>query len=640
MSYVVQAQAGDCLCTIARRHGFSNCGTLRTQAANAGLLGRPLQVGDNVTIPQAWNGWVYPGIATGRRWTVRWAWPVAVPQAAQVRIVRKTAVAPAAAQVQANLGVSRFITRSASANGADDWSTAAQRDYHAGSNGDPNTFSVQVDDPNAAGNQVSVYLEALKPTYDVHRQVTGHVRFQGQQRASRRLVVTCEHLGALAAGRFWSCELRLVVDAADRAQRAGQTLLVSDLFDGAGAGEDIEILDQNVRAVYEYAACPEAVGDRCIVAWHELPLRRGRSVAVEAFVLRQTPDGSDQDNGLVTQAAVDGRIRRNCRRVYAQEELTFTLASLTTVDPPCDMLTIADPAGDLASGHRQADLVAGRVGFRITIDPFDHGPAVQHVVAPILVQANDTPLQTAQALAAAIGNIGHLNAVASGNAAECGQALGSADVVIHCDNGHASLDQLTQDADQDSAQKVAIARFNVLAVDDEQAASEMRKGGPPMRRQLFKSFVTQPTRISVFVVREARGGLTTASLWQVQPRVDALVRNCISMNAGNVDPDLDHIYLTLAHEMGHALTDADHVPMDPALEGSLMNAGQQLNGQWYDNKRISGPGIGNHSYEIVSDQGAPVGHAVVPLAHLRLTAVQTTMHTLIGQNGSLAFVNR
>lgn len=640
MSYVVQAQAGDCLCSIARRNGYSNCGTVRSHVANAALLDRPLQVGENVTIPGFRDSWYYSKVATGRRWTVRWAWPVAVPQPVQIRIVRKTAAAaaPSPAQVPADLGISRFITRSSDIGGNDNWPAHNQRDFDAGSHSDPNTFSLEIQDPNATGNQVRAYVEALQPLYGMHGNLTGHQRFQGNQRAARRLPVVCEHLGALPAGCFWSGELRLVIDAADRNQRPYQTLLVTDLFDSAGAGADIQILDQNVRAVYEYAACPRNAGEKCILAWHERSLRRGRSVGVEAWILRQNPDGTDQDNGLVTQAAVQGRIRRNCRRTYAQEELTFNLASLATIDPPCDGLTVADPNGDLASGHRQADQQAGRIGFRITIQPFNGGQAVQHNVGPINVQANDTPLATAQALAHAIGQIAHLNAAASQNAAECGQARGSADVVIHCDNGHATLDQLTQDGDQDSTQKARLVNFNVNAVDDEQPANEWRKGGPPMRRLLFKSVQTQANRLSVFVVQEARGGLTTGSLWQINPHVDAAVRNCISMNAGNMDPDLDHLYLTLPHEMGHALADADHVPMD--VEGALMQAGQAMGGNWYDNKRVSGPGLANHDFAIVSDNGNPVAGGHVAHGHLRATNVQTTMHALIAQNGSLQFQNR
>src|SRR6185503_14439725 len=331
MPYTVRAQNGDTLCSVAIRHGFSNCGTLRTTAANNALLDRPLTNADDVTIPSFRGSWVYTKLATGRRWTVRWAWPRVVPQAATIRIVRKAGVAPTAVAVVNDMGISRFVPRSTNEPGADNWVDHTNYNYSGPSNADPNTFSLEINDPNVATATVRAYLEALRPTFDGHGAVNGHERFAaGAVRTARRLYLTAGQPAHAAANRYWSPELRLVVDNVDRALRPRQTLLVSDLFDAQGAGEEIQILDQDVRAVYELAACPNAEGEKCIVAWHSVPLRRGQNVEIEAWIVRDQADGTGNDNGVVTRANVLNRVRRNLRRMYAQEELSFTLRAVAT----------------------------------------------------------------------------------------------------------------------------------------------------------------------------------------------------------------------------------------------------------------------------------------------------------------------
>ncbi|QSQ19130.1 hypothetical protein JY651_27690 [Pyxidicoccus parkwayensis] len=648
MSYVVQAQNGDTLCSVARRHGYSNCGTLRSQQANAGLLDRPLVLGDNVTIPQAWNGWVYPSIAMGRRWTVRWAWPVAVPPQATVRIVRKAAAAPTAVNVLANIGISRFVTRSVTANGANDWCDHNQHDFDAGSNGDPCTFSIEVNDASAAGPNVTVLLEALQPTYSPLRAVTGHQRFAaGAVRNARSLSVTTRHLGALPPGRFWSSELRLVTHRLDKQLRPQQTLLVTDLFADDGTGTDIEILDQNIRATYEDANCPRAVGERCIKARHEIPLRRGQSVAIEGFVVRGVADGTNNDNGLVNRQDLINRVRVHCKRIYAQEELTFTINAVTTVDPPSDMLTVSEPDGANATGTNAGGVVQGQVGFTLTYTPF-HGLAVVHNLGPFAIPAHNTPMQTANTLVTALNLLANIQAQASQNAPENGAAAGSVDIVITANNGTAAISNLTAANLQDQTQPVERVQFDVNAVDDEQPASSLRKGGPPMRRQLFKSQATAPDRISIFVVREARGGLTTSSLHYLSARglgVDAAVRNCLTMKYQNVDGELTERIPTLPHEIGHALTDADHVDFNVDNQ-SLMHPGQTITHQWYDTRRISGPGNAAHRYQLVGDNthrllvGGIWPNGAPAVGHLDLIEYNTTMHDLIAANGSLTFTAR
>lgn len=645
MAYVVQAVAGDCLCTIARRHGFRNCGTIRSHAANHQLLDAPLQAGDNVTVPQARDGWVYTKLALGRRWTIRWLQPIAPPQPVTLRIVRKTGAAPAVPVAVQDLGISRLITRAGSIVGNDDWVDHQLYDHDATSSGDPCTFSVEVHDPNATTATVSVRLEALEPTYDNQRAVTGHTRFAaGAERDDRTLLVTLGSPGALAAGQFWSSDLRLVADRDDKAARPRQTLLVTDLFDAQGAGRDIEILDQRVRATYEYADCHLPAGEKCKLAVQEVGLRRGRSVDVEIFILRATPDGTQNDNGFVTREAATRRLHRNCRRVWAQEELTFELRHIETVDPPCDMLTVADPDGRDASGHVPNQPGApGRVGFRVTNAVFG-GNAVQHQVGPLTIAANATPTQTAAQIVNALNQLAHIQAVAMPCAVQGAAAQGSVDILIHCDDGHVTLDQLTPAAQQDSAQPVAIVHVDVANVPDHNFPSHYCAGGPPARRLVFKAFQTHPQRLSVFVVRQGRGGLTTGALGYLNggPRVDAAVRNCMTMKRDNMSANLDEGFGIFPHEIGHALTDADHTGQ---IEGALMFMNTNVAGEWYDTKRVTGPGFPAHDYEILADnayQNANGGFWTTAPGQnvLGVLRVQTTTHDLVAANATLTFTNR
>jgi hypothetical protein len=357
--------------------------------------------------------------------------------------------------------------------------------------------------------------------------------------------------------------------------------------------------------------------------------------------LRQTPDNTNNDNGLVLQQNLRDRIERNCRRVWAQEELTFTVDLLETVNPPCDMLTVGDPDGNDASGHREGSVLQGQVGMTITVQPLAGGMPAQVAIGPILITANDPPVTTAGNIQQAIALAGNgLNARVSACAPEGAALQGSADIIITCAGGHATVTAISPDDEQDSAQPVEVVRFNINAVSDEQFPSQSRKGGEPMRRQLFKTYAVDPQRINVFVVREARGGLTTSALdYLPNHPADNDVMNCVSMDAPNVDGNLDQNPLTLPHEFGHALTDADHSEFLPT--GCLMIAGQLMTGNTDDTKRVSA-----QPHTVTIDRVADVTYQPLvafnnpPTGPLGVKRVITDLHQLIAANGSLTLNNR
>lgn len=650
MVYIVNSQPGDCLCSIARREGFSNCGTLRSQAANAGILDQVLAPGTPVTIPQAWNTYFYAGLATGRRYTIRWLAPIPVPQPTNVRIVRTVATPPANADAIADIGISRYITRSTDFQGDDSWVDHTHYAHDAPSVADPNTFNIDVDDPNHVGQSVEVYLEAMMPLY-AHGALAGHQRFPaGAERNARSLTVTCYSVNGTARHR--SSYLRLVVDQYDKAARPRQTLLVTDAV-AAGAPE-VEILDQNIHARYEYAGCPRAAGERCLLSERTIPLRRGRSVELRMRILRANrsgvvgtvANGLGDDGVILRQTALD-RIHTHLRRIWAQEEIAFELDRLETVDPPSDMLTFGDATGDPSSGTNAAADAPGRVGFTIDLNTIGADVA-SYVVGPLDVPAGQTPLATAQQVRQAINglHIGGLNCPAPvANPAIDGHAGRSADLRLSFGPGFVTLRGLTAPPDQDSAQPVEHVAVNINALAIRSGINNAYAGGS-MQRALYGAFNNQPQGINVFVVQSLGGGappmahtLNSQHVLGAAYRSLPAVENCIVIGWESMQPNLALKPATLAHEIGHALIDNAEHSTDDDAEGSLMNAATSQNfGGTYDTKRII-------SWPVCWYVITETAHAVPPIIMggalpLCMTAPQRSMHGMIAANGRIVFTPR
>lgn len=631
---LVDADDGDCLCTVAHRYGFSNCSPLRALAQNRHLLDSILTDGDQVSVPEAGEGGLAAVIASGKRHVFSCCMPTVPPVPARVWFVRTPLGAPGDVDRIQNIGISRFAPPCTDMTGLDKFPDHTERGPNANAIGDPNAFNIEVIDDNTGARDVSVWIEAMMPVY-TFGTLTNHAQFPaGAVRNARSLRVTCSRMAADGSRRR-SCYLRLVVDDNDKGMRPEQTLLVTDMVESGQP--DVEILDQNIRVTYAYSGCPEQEGNKCVLARDQIELRRGRSVGIEARILRAVPDGTANDNGFVQRQHVYDRIMRNCRRIWAQEELTFTIHRRETVDQPCDMLTVGDPAGDDASGHQPRSAVQGQVGLTITIHPFVSGAPTNLVLGPLVINGGDSPTVTAGLIQQAIAAAGHgLAAHVSSCAPEGAAAQGSADIIISCTTGHASVSAISPDTQQDSAQLVQKIEFNINQVSDEQPCSQSRKGGPPMRRQLFKAYPINPQRLNIFVVKESRGGLTTSALdYLPGHRADADVGNCISMNADHMTEELDSYPLTLPHEIGHALVDADHT--DWGENGSLMMPGQSMGGHNDDTKRVSGPG---HNETILRVSDAAAVWREPPVGPLGIAAVNTDLHQLIAGNGSLTFLNR
>lgn len=642
--YTVISQPGDCLCSIAQREGFSNCGSLRSVPANAPFLDTVLAPGSVVTIPQAWNTYFYAGLATGRRYTIRYFSPIPVPQPTSVRFVRTVITPPADTDAIANIGISRYITRSTDGMGANNWVDDSHRAYDQAACRDVNVFNIDVFDQNAAGADVVALVEAMMPIYAPGGARIGSQRFPaGPERDARSLSVVCSSVNG--GSRHRSCYLRLVVDRFDKAVRPLQTVLVSDMVDG-GAPET-EILDQDIHVRYEYPACPRPAGQRCLLAEQTLPLRRGRSVELRLWILRPVRTGivgtvanGLDDGGVVTRQSAIDRLQKNVRRIWAQEEIAFVIDRVETVDAPSDMLSISDPQGADSVGQ-------GVIGFTLTLQIVGAQPA-NHVVAPTAVPAGGSPLQTAQFIKGLVDALGIFGLVCttSQNPAIDGHVGQSADVLFSHPAGYVTLTQLTPTAQQDTAQKTTVVSIDLNAFEIRATANNAYVGSG-MQRCLYKAHATNPQGVNVFVVQSLAGGaaplahtLNSQQHLPIQFRPLGGVENCIVISYEAMDPDLDVKPATLAHEIGHALIDNAEHSVDNNAEGSLMNASTSekvgADGA-YDTKRIIDWLVYWHTIVETANPGGPFTVDPPLQAALWIAWQRHSMHGQIANNQRINF---
>lgn len=650
MAYPVNVLAGDSLCRIARRNGFSNCGTIRGEPANVGLLDRPLVPGqDQVMIPQIQDRWIpfFESIATGRRWVYNLA--QAPRQAITVRFVRTGAGAPANGDAIQDLGISRFPTGHVDIDKANAFPDDQQRGYDAGAFADPNAFNVEVVDPNVGvgGGNVTVYLEALEPIYPLAMPIAYRRFPAGNVRDARSLSVTLEPIGHLAQHRRRSCYLRLVVDPYDQQRLPNQTVLVSDRVEDGD--EDLEILDQSIRATYEDATCNRAVGERCILARAEIPLRRGQEVDVTARILRANRTGvvgtdanGQGDDGIITRETLRHRVYLNARRVWAQNEIAFDLSTLETVDAPSEMLTVSEPDGASSSGLNAGGQIAGVVQLDVDVHVFN-GQDQNHQIGPLQIQNGRTPLQTAQDLAQLLNQVHNLTATVSANPAVQAYPAGSVDVLLSYPGAWVGISNLTADPLQDAQQKV-----HRVAVDPQQFA--VRAGvstayaGSPMQRALFKAFQTNHQGINLFVVQQLTGVNAIAHTMNAQAymlqahRPIQAIRNCIVLSLEVVQQDLTRKPYTLAHEMGHALSDnAEHCRGDDDFESLMLAGTTDIASHAGDQtKRVSSV---NDDWYLVVDQGQ-VDMADNHVHTMGIRDVNMNMPARIANNQAIQFQQR
>jgi len=572
MAKIVTARDGDTLCGIAIDGGFLDCDLLRAEAANAPLLNRALQAGDQVTVPDRKTKQTPKATDARHRFIKRNSPPVSI---------RYVHGSPDKKYLHddtlAHLNVSNFVTNQGGLDGTHPFPTGFG--FNADGHADEDTFKVEVVDP-AAGGSVNVVLEALKPVVKPDGTIE-HQPITGVPDAARRKLTALE-CKQVASGHvaFRSRYMRLVVDDDDFNAAAGQMLLTTDLVD---AGEEaVEILDQRVRATYVIQRCPGTGGRKCqVTTAAEIGTARQR-VKIAPQILKDPATG--------TAVATVDQTRKSClkylRQLYAQANMSVKIvAPIREVPAPGNMFAIADGNGQPAVGGQT-------IRVRVRIDAgFDQTVDVTTV-------PGDAPSDTARRLADEINKaLGAATppvaavAAATQNPPVTGQAIGSADVLIGT--------PLTQNIrlnvvlSNDAGHPVTVARITTTTVPDFNAAN--MHVGTAEERVLLKNYDTGRDRVDLFIV----GGLGTGALGEAFPQfaprgaagphpLDTVVNSALVFSDTVVKKD--HFHTTIPHEVGHTLMDVNGSHAVPVTElltnGSPVGANERVvNGP----KRISDP---------------------------------------------------
>lgn len=565
----VRAQPGDTLCSIAIAHGFADCAPLRAEAGNAAIINHAthpgqVQPGDTVIVPEPSTGSTTGGSTARHRFRRR-----RVP-APTIRFVHGSPDLPYQDDpTLRELSVSNLITDRAGDNdGSTAWVDHTHRRFDADAHADQDTFKVEVLDLHGGNADKTVQIEALRPQYDPgsgalngHTEFPGDIATAGTERNRRSLTATASRQGGSRC--FRTGYLRLVVDDIDRAARADQTLLTTDMV--AAGDRQVEILDQDVRASYTLDSCTATPASaRCRVST-TLPIGRGQTVQLFVNVLRgaatgvtETTPGGPGDDGVVNLADIRQRIDTFCRRYWAQAHVRFTITHLATVDLPSDMLTVADATGNLAIGINAGATGIGRIGFTLRVNRFGAATNSTHVVAPIDVLPLNTPEQTAQRIKAAIDALPNLSATVSVNNPETGDVFGSADIQIQdAAGGRITITNVTPAAQQDSSQTVQAVSLT-LNVRRRNSFADYHVGHPE-QRNLVKALDSGDQVIDIAVVNTLVPGSRGFTVpehadFNANRQTVSGVRNSIIMPVIAANASANNPF-SLPHEIGHILTD-------------------------------------------------------------------------------------
>jgi hypothetical protein len=334
MSTQVTARDGDALCGIAIAAGFLNCNPLRAEPANSALLNRPLKAGDIVTVPDIRKKDV--GKPTDARHTFKkkTAPPVSI------RFVHGSPNKKFLDDTSLNvLNVSNYVTTAGGVNGAQTFPSGFG--FNADAHADIDAFKVEIVDPGAGGS-VNALLEALKPV----KQPDGSTQFQpitGVPDAASRTIpaLKCNQVSSKVA--FRSTYMRLVVDAQDFAAANGQTLLTTDTVDAGD--ETLEILDQHVRATYEFTRCPASPKCKAV---RELPIGENPQRAKVTVQILQDPATG---TAVATNDQARKSVLKYVRQLYAQASMSVQIVgAIRPVPAPTNLIAIADGNGANAVG--------------------------------------------------------------------------------------------------------------------------------------------------------------------------------------------------------------------------------------------------------------------------------------------------
>lgn len=589
MPTTIVAAEGDTLCSIAIKNGFLNCDLLRADGANAAFLTRPLKAGDRVTVPDPRQK--KHDAPTEKTHTFK---RKRTP-APRIRFVHGSPDrAPAADDALTFLNISHYRTNLAGANGTAAFSAAFG--FNADAHADLATFKVEIVSPDG-GNPIQAKLEALKPVYAADGSVTSHELFTGAEYDRRKLDFDARTVPG-SIKRFRSRYLRLVADGRDKAAVATQTLLVTDTADGLnGDADQVEILDQQVRASYELPGCNAAAPNKCTVRV-ELPVGTNRlRIKIAVHVFRSAVGAATMVAGL-TRRMIRRRIKKWFRRAYAPANMSVKVVApgIELIDPPApNMITIGQDTGALASGVNGAGNPS-TLTFELGAAP-PPPPAPPPAPGPTVtvnLAAGRTPVQVGAAIVAALP-AGYSGRTFT-NARAFNAANPSCDVLITKNDGTRVL--IRNETTTDTTATIAVARVNLANVDPTDAFNTIIPTSIEMRRVL-RSAAGTDDRLHFYVIDQFRTpGLrgrafiaATDLAAPFRPRAGTRWAVIMAANSGSgaVMDGSNNLPFTFPHEAGHVLNDAFHSDnADPNGPTQLMSgAGTSVANSVNATKRIS-----------------------------------------------------
>lgn len=560
------AEAEDTFCSLAVDAGFVDCAPVRDHDANAAIKDKQLETGDVVYIPDLVEK--HDSAATEKTHIyVRKGTPLAA-----IRFVHGAAGTAVPDDVSlAHLEISNYRTDRAGRDGLDPFPGPNAWQFNAAADADPDTFKIEVLETKTGKAQLDVTLQALHPVYLapgvlIDRDLNWS---SAAERDRRKVDIKVFRATPKPDQRFRSAYLRLVVDERDHAAPLDkQTLLVTD---DQPNEEDVEILDQEVRATYLIESCARAgTPAQCRVS-AQLPVGNNEQrIRLCVGIIRRRVGDATGYHGT-TEAHLRHRLFRWFRRVYAQANMAPTLIApgIRFLDPPeRNLLTVSNITGNRATG-----LAAGPSRMTCTIATDRGGVAakvvnldIPHAATP---PAGLTAIEVADLLKAQIDDA-DFEATTFENAPVMGRlaARHSADILVKDKSGGRITISAVNSTDRTATLRLAIA--NLADLNDYDNAQFLC--GTMDERQIIRNFDSGSDRLDCYVVGGLRTGARGESFlpgYDMDPdyrpityQADSPVPHTCIMGAdspnGPVMDGSDNLPYTFPHEAGHALLDSNH----------------------------------------------------------------------------------
>ncbi|MDX2016892.1 MAG: hypothetical protein SFY95_04530 [Planctomycetota bacterium] len=612
------AQPGDCLCGLAIRFGFVNCQPLRDANAGAEFLSRQLRPGDVVTIPD-----FEQRVESGRAVETLHEFVLETAPPATIRFVHGTPnLLWKDDPTTEFLNVSNYVTTRGGTQGTQgqQFPRSGTR-FNDNAHQDPDSFKVEVVDPQQTGSTVDVFLQTLKPIYNAAGAVTGHEEWPSADADHLPRMITLQKVSDGSC--FRSPYQRLVTTTSDQTTPDGTslefTLPVLDRADGNNTANDkVEILDQLVEASYTRPTCPGS--PKCqFVARVPIGPRRTR-IKIAVHVVRLTPGGGRPTSAgsAITDTMIRRRVLKNFRRIFAQAELAPKIVEITDHDPPsADMLVIGGYRGLVTSGTATG---GGASALTFTISqppPAAASPTDPNINVPLA--PGMTPDAVADAVVAAVNATGTHTARKHVLPRAFNGVNEPVDVFISRTDGAqvAIINERLTDAGMGAASlRVARPNVNLLNANDPDTHTPVICGEDfrrishivPGDGTRFELFIVQGFSSASLLGQAMVQGTDLAAPFRGTPPLAfaAIVRS--NHAAGGLWDNADNWFQVIVHEATHSLAEVFHVSTnDPRRNHELMfNFATQQDSSVLDARRIcDAPALVR--YNKFKPGGVPIG---------------------------------